>query len=349
MGQNSIIAVLGLLLIFSIVTRTLNQRTVQGADNTYGYVDYTAARDIARNSIQVALRKIDTLKTVTAFTIAGNLDGGSYSVAGTIIDSITIRLQATSRFIDSTYAITATLQRKSNIFPSWVISHALGLHAIPDSFSFQGNNSHIDGRDHDSVGNVLPTSPDSVPAIKVMDPGDSATVRRNISSTLYANNVIGTPKVMVDNTILDPNTFADAFKTVADTIFTNNANGDMTINTDIGTPSSPKIVYLDGGSIHSFQWKSSGWGILVVKGNVKFNSNNAVWHGLVIVYGNAAVSFNASVSNNTQVIGGVLMGGLGGSSYQIGGNSEILYSRSNLLKATNQPRAELYFIVDWYE
>src|SRR6266566_1592855 len=87
MGSNAIISVLGFIIVFSIVTTTLNKRNTQAYENTYGYVDYTIGRDIARNSVQIALRKIDTISTLTnsAFPITGNLEGGTFRVDGVVI------------------------------------------------------------------------------------------------------------------------------------------------------------------------------------------------------------------------------------------------------------------------
>ena len=56
MGNNAIITVVGLGIIFLISNTTLNLRDRDAYDNTYGYVEYLAARDIARSSIQITLR-----------------------------------------------------------------------------------------------------------------------------------------------------------------------------------------------------------------------------------------------------------------------------------------------------
>src|ERR1041385_5468625 len=80
MGNYALIVVLGLAIIFTIINSTLNRRDREAYESTYGHVKYLEARDIARSSIQITFRKIDTMSVVSpsVFPITGNLDGGSY-------------------------------------------------------------------------------------------------------------------------------------------------------------------------------------------------------------------------------------------------------------------------------
>src|SRR5207245_1090716 len=94
------------------------------------------ARDIARNSIQVALREIDTLSKVTAsaFPVTGSLDGGTYRVDGTILNDTTLRFAARGTFSDSVYNITATLMRRNLVVPTDAFKGALEIY--PDNVNF---------------------------------------------------------------------------------------------------------------------------------------------------------------------------------------------------------------------
>src|SRR5437016_4663074 len=139
MGSNAIISVLGFIIVFSIVTTTLNKRNTQAYENTYGYVDYTVARDIARNSIQVALRKIDTIALATnlpaAFPVTGNLQGGTFHVDGIVTpgDSVlgipdTLRLTTHSTFNDTVYTIKTLLTRQYIPLPPAIRRGAFGIY-----------------------------------------------------------------------------------------------------------------------------------------------------------------------------------------------------------------------------
>ena len=77
MGSNAIFAVLGFIVVFTIVDMSMNKSNLRSYENTYGYVKHSAARDIARNSIQLVLRKIDSTKTITSsdLSVSGSLDG----------------------------------------------------------------------------------------------------------------------------------------------------------------------------------------------------------------------------------------------------------------------------------
>src|SRR5713101_3343643 len=129
MGSSSIISVLGFLIVASIMMGVVNKRNNQSYENAYGYQKHVTARDIARNSIQVALREIDTLSVVTAsaFPVTGALDGGTFRIDGVIVNTSTIRLTAAGKFSDSTYTIVTTLLRQQIIDPN-LFKSPLGIH-----------------------------------------------------------------------------------------------------------------------------------------------------------------------------------------------------------------------------
>ena len=353
MGTNAVISVIGFIVIFAIVTTSLNNQNNRSYESTYGYVKYTTARDVARNSIQIALRKIDTLSVVTssAFPITGSIDRGTFRVDGSILNDTTIYLTAKSTFSDTTYTIKTTIRRNKIQLPPALYKSPLGLHPSPVTLSLGGSKDTIDGRNHDWLGNLISNSPDSVPPIRVMKSSDSATIYNNNLS--HMPEIIGTPKIQVDTTIPDPSTFADGFRDIADSLFINKSNNTMNLPPVLGDSAHPVIVFCDGtqpsGQTNGkFKFHGEGWGILVVKGNLSITSAGAVWHGLIIEYGNTSISFDAS-SGNCQVFGGVLIGGAPNSSYGLGGNSKILYSKDALLRVQGIKNAFLYKIIDWYE
>lgn len=351
MGSNAIISVLGFIIVFSIITTTLNKQNSIGYQNTYGYVNYTVARDIARNSIQIALRKVDTISVLTnsAFPISGNLEDGTFQVDGVVLPGDSLRLTATGRFNDSVYTITTLLSRKQLPLPPTLFNAAFGI--APDSvtFTYNGSKDTVDGHDHDLNGNLIPGSPDSVPAIDVKTILDSINVRTGVGANI--NTILGTPKIKVDSAISNPNN-SDMFRDIADSILISNGNSTVNVNGS-GDSNHPIIMFLDGTNKNTgkttgqFAFNGSGWGILVVKGGLKMKANST-WHGAVIEYGNTALTFDAS-AGNSQIYGSMLFGGANGGSYQLGGNSQVLHSRSalNLFKKINNPF--VYQVIDWYE
>jgi hypothetical protein len=360
MGSNAIISVLGFIIVFSIVSTTLNKRNSEAYQNAYGYADYTVARDIARNSIQIALRKIDTLSLVknSDFPISGNLEGGSFQVAGTVLtgDSI-LKLTATATFSDTSYTIKTTMLRHQMSFPGTSYKGAFGIHPDSVDFTIGSKGGLIDGYDHDSVGNRLVTSPDSVASVDVWTKNDSGIVINGIKS---ANNksdttkLFGSPQILVDPAMADPNLYAGLYKSLADTLKTYNDFkhfSTVQLNGTYGSPANPVVVFCEGYPPGyrdmPFGFQGTGWGILVVHGDLTMNSNS-VWHGLVILYGDDVISFNASAGNAT-VIGGVILGGRGTSSFKLAGGSQFLFSKSMLDKTKNMKNPYLYQVVDWYE
>ncbi len=358
MGSNAIISVLGFIIVFTIVTTTLNKRNTQAYENTYAYVNYTVARDIARNSIQIALRKIDTASVLSSsyFPVTGTLESGTFQVDGVILGANSVRLTARGTFGDTNYTIKTRMDRRQLPLPPSLYKGAFGIYPDATTFNWGGSKDTVSGRDHDIVGNLLPASGDTVPPFQVRTALDSAAVVSGVGT--YMNNLIGNPKVWVDPTISNPNITSDDFKWIADSIYTSNVGNEVTIGkgngSNLGDSSHPVIIFLDGTDkntgLTDGKFKLSikdGWGILVVKGDLKFASG-VTWHGAVIEYGNTALTFNAS-AGNAAIVGGMIFGGLDGGTYSLGGNSDVLHSRVALDIFRRRVNPYLYQIVDWYE
>jgi hypothetical protein len=358
-GTNAVISVLGFIVVFSLITTTLNKRNTESYDNTYGYFKHTVARDIARNSIQVALRTIDTSNTIpSTFTISGAIDGGTYSVTGTKLSDSTLRLDAQGTFNDSVYRVRSTLLRKDTLFPKSVYRSALGIHPSPMTFSLQPSNGYIDGYDYyqnidnskTPPGGLVPGSSDSVAAIGVRTLADRNTVIAGTKDTVV--NLRGNPKVMIDPNIPDPNTLGDLYQSQAKyTFYNTNPKKSYTLNGPYGDSLNPVIVYCDGRAggrdTCTFALNGDGWGILIVRGQLELGSSKG-WRGLVVVYGNAVINLNAS-GGGSYISGGALLGGAPGSGYNVTGNSNIVHSKAALDMAKKVYNPNIFQIVDWYE
>lgn len=356
MGTNAVISVIGFIVVFSLITTTLNRRNTESYDNSYSYMKYTTARDIALNSIQITLRKIDTATTITSsyFPVSGSLDAGSFVVDGTIINDSTLRLSSKSTYADTAYRIKTTLARKQISLPPPLFDAAFGIYPDNVNITFNPSKDSIDGRDHDINGHLLATSPDSVPPIMVRTVTDSTNAAIAIAP---GNTVIGTPKIKVDAGMSNPNAVGDQFKLIADSIWYSPAGNTKNIGNGgnvLGDSNHPIIVFLDGTNTStgvtngSFFLKiKDGYGILVCKGNLKF-AGGATWHGAVIVFGDTALTLSAS-SGNSQVYGSILFGGSDGGTFALAGNSVFFHSRVALDLFKKMKNPYLYQIVDWYE
>ena len=121
MGNNVLIAILGLLFFFSVINKTINERDKDAAVSTYGYVKYTYARDIARDGINIALKYMaDSGTGKLAYpdsVLTGTIEGGSYSV-NDVVNVDTVWLTSRSNFEDTVYKIKSKLFRTPKPFPT---------------------------------------------------------------------------------------------------------------------------------------------------------------------------------------------------------------------------------------
>jgi hypothetical protein len=358
MGSYSVIAVLGFLIVAAIIMGQITGRNNESYENSYGYFKYTSAKEIAHASIQVALKKIDTLAVVTdaEFPVTGTLSGGSFRVDGVVLAGDTLRLTARGTFQDSTYVVTARLTRGGSMVPGGVRRLTIGFHTPQLDFN-SGSNDTIDGRDHDLAGWVIPGAPDSAPALTVMAKSDSSTMDSGNKGPAITNDqyIIGTPKVKVDSTVPDPNTFGPQYKSVANYIYYNNSAGTQNNPKSFSLPGGnfgdsahPIVMYCEGygTSYFSLSGQTHGWGVLAVHGKLKFTGNGS-WVGIVLVFGNSTLDFDAG-NGNGNIIGAVLYGGLPGSPFS-SGNAFIKHSSRAIEMAMNVAKPSQYTIIDWYE
>lgn len=348
MGNSSVLAILGLLALFSIVNTTLNQKNFEAVDNAAGYAEYTIARDIARSSIHIALRTVDTSAVLPFnFTLEGVLHSGEYFVEGTSSGD-TLWLNGVGSYNDTLYQIRTTLLRFPKPFPGSAFDAALGLRPSPLQFGIQGNSALVDGRNHDSTGALTINRDEDVPGVMCMSPSDSVIVSNGTQN--INTNLNGSQKIGVNPNITDPETFVDEMQVMADYKYQTPPNNDLTVGSSAwGSQTNPVIVYVDARDTNKvkFAGNSVGWGILVVRGSVEVTGTMR-WNGLVVAYGNTVIDFKTSGGTST-VLGSFLFGGAPTSKFEMKGTGQILYSNRTLLKAKNVNKLLAYKILDWYE
>lgn len=342
MGNNVLLAILGLVVFFSIITRTMNEREKGAAENTYGYVKYTHARDVSRSAINVALRFMaDSGSGLIGGggSLTGTLDGGSYAVNGTVAGD-TVRLTSRATYNDTLYTIKTKLYRFPKPFPT--VGAAVSLAVDSLGFDMRGTPA-IDGRNYNSSGDSL-TGQGNVPGVAV-----GAAYPDSVTVAAKGGYIQGTQDVVVDSAISDPSDYINLYMSAADIVL-NQAGSPYGGTQTWGTQANPKIVFIDAGDSTRpvrVTGNITGWGILVVRGNFDVRGTFE-WHGLVVGYSNTVFDF-AFAAGTPKIIGSLLMGGPNHSEFEMRGSSKVLYSSSALQQAQYIGKLLAYRIIDWYE
>ena len=346
MGSQVLIGVLFLILLFSIISSSLNSKQDYAADKVYGYVKYSAARDIARTALNLSLKNRE-LYGPTGFVISGNLDKGSYAVASTQINDTTFRLVSTAKFEDTTYTVRTTLQAYPKPFPTIGAAFSVHVDSIGAFDLNKGKGStnqlYIDGWDYDSLG--LAKVGGGIPGIGVMNSYDSslAAVGRD------SNHIDGTKDIAVSTNLPDPSTFIDQYIQAADYVYTSGQkNYHPNLPDSLGTPTNPKITYISstGSGNIDVNGNTYGYGVMILRGDVKI-SGTFHFYGLLLIYDNSTITFNDL--GNATIAGAVVAGGANGSNFSLNGTPSIRYSSRALQKARLVGKLLAYRIIDWYE
>ncbi|HCA78425.1 MAG TPA: hypothetical protein DEP53_01690 [Bacteroidetes bacterium] len=343
MGRTALFLVLGLGMAMGFIGLQMYRADEAAIQTQYAYLKYMNARNLARASVHTALRAFD--KNVTPeVLVKTRFNNGTFQIDSLApsADFDTLQMITRGTYAESTYVMRLKLHRSTRPFPT--VGAAIGIRAAPISFSLNGHAS-VDGRAYDTTGTHLIGSGDK-PGITTMRIADSATV-----ATEGGANISGNPPVKTDTTVADPSDYLDIYKNSADFFY--NTAGTYSGQT-WGSSSNPVIVYCNAGDDTSFAVKFTGgvtgYGILVVRGNVQFNGN-LNFYGLVIVDGfNTTVSFGAA--GTPGVVGGLIVAGKAGASVTLkgtGSNGKVVYSPDALAKAKNIGKLRYYTILDWYE
>jgi hypothetical protein len=340
MGRASLLLVMSLGVVFGIIGMSMRGSTNTLVVAQTGYFKYSEARNLARMAIHTTLRAYD--RNLYPIPTSGTFNGGTYNLA--ISESAdTLWITSTGRVADSSYTMKVKLLLTTKPFPA--VNAAIGIRATPVNFSVNAK-AMVDGRNYDATGTTLVGNGDMA-GVSTMKKADSTTVK-----TAGGANILGSPPVDVDTTTIDPLPFLSEYKSSAD--FTYNASGTYGGNTTWGSSPAPAIVYCNAGDDTSYSIKFtgniSGYGILVVRGNVQFNGTFD-FHGLVVVDGyNTVVQFGAS--GTPQIVGGVIVAGNAGASVSLkgtGNTGKVKYSEDALAKAKKINKLRYYSIIEWYE
>lgn len=158
MGRLVLILLLGSILIFGVISITVNRSTTDATSTTADYYKDITARNICNSMIQMAMSQLaDSSSWRVATTASKSMFGGIayYTVKDTAVagDSL-IKISVTSNFSGLTRTITTYVK----FTQGWVPAVVRGAFTANSSLNQTISDMIIDGRDHDLSQNVIPNS-----------------------------------------------------------------------------------------------------------------------------------------------------------------------------------------------
>ena len=357
MGKMALLIVLGLSVVVGIITFSINRSKSDLSESVSGFDKLTNVKNIAHTAVNMILRRIDDRDTsitnhlevgkVDSAVMIANISRGRCSVSVRLTNinfSDTLDIRCRARYMDSTHYMKIRMRRQPVPFP--MVQEALGLRVPDVKFTIKGtgnNKGFIDGRNHDENG-VLTARPDTndKPGVGVLAAKDTTDV------LVYADNINGTKDVVVDPALFDPRVYVDEFVNAADRTYINGST--IAGPTTWGTKTAPEIVYCEG-DVH-ISGTVTGWGILVINGDLQI-TGKIDFHGLVIVYKESVIDvvdvLETGGGSGANIIGGMMMAGPAGSSFEMRGSQQTLYSKAALDLAKMIGHLQWYTVLSWYE
>ncbi len=193
-------------------------------------------------------------------------------------------------------------------------------------------------------------SSDAVYGISVDSEADKSAILSGISKPekvtglIKATGAIGYPSVEVTSLGVDWSKIYQYLANAADQTYI----GDISSSASLGTLANPKITLVNADASGSGTItinKSSGAGILVVNGDVKF-AGNFSFQGIILCYKSTDLSFQSSGTN--QIIGGIIAAGTD-VSIKTTGTMNIKYSHDAIETVKANLKSNGFKILSWYE
>lgn len=156
-GRAIILLVVGIIIVSSMILFRIEAASTKIVSNSAGYYKRQMARNIAQTGVNLGLRQLGNSRTYRTSGWSVSMLGGSctitvFDTTFTGLDSI-VGIRAIGTSSDSTAASAAF-----GYFPQpGVPSGIKGLLTLRSSNTVNGSIT-MDGRDHDTLGNLIPTS-----------------------------------------------------------------------------------------------------------------------------------------------------------------------------------------------
>ncbi len=327
-------------MVFAFIGNSIRSTTDFLVQSQTGYQKYSLARDMANLGLHRHLRYSD--RGVAAPANPVNYNGGQYSITS-VTSGDTIWITSVGQYAESTYTVKAKLLHTPKPFPT--AKAALGSSAHPTTINYTGQ-AAVDGRNWNADGSALAGS-GNLPALALWNKTDSTNAAANKDHLTG----VGNPPIKVDTTQDNPANYMEEYKASATYSFgAGTINGNLTF----GSATTPVIVDCDAGADTTisvtFGGNVSGYGILAIRGSVKFKGTFN-WYGLVVCYGNDNV-VDLEQTGSSSIVGGLMVGGNAGATLTLkgtGSDNKLKYSSAALAQARNIGKLLYYQIVEWYE
>jgi len=336
MGRALLIIVIGVAALLSILKANMSSNSSQEVDNSVNFFKKNQARLVANSGIEVYLEKLRRDKDLTGHFEDNSLMGGKYDIDISGPDSA-LQIVSNSTFYGTTHRSFVLAKRTPVKMPT--INSAMYINSTGLNLNLNGN-MKIDGNDHNTDGSPGPNP--SVPGVGLDSPADSAYFANNIKSKI-SNDILGqggAPSIRSIPDTTDWLAITEALIFAADITV---PSGTYSSEVTFGTPSEPKITYLNGDVHLSAGFE--GDGIMIVNGNLEMDGNSK-FRGIILVYKNSSIECNIEGSGG--MYGGIILAGTN-VNIRSTGNSSFFYSSQALANAQAKLKSSRFEIVDWWE
>jgi hypothetical protein len=351
MGKSSLIIVLGMAVIVAFFIIRMNATTDENVSATFDMFKETEARLIANAGVEIYLEKLyadSSLINTTSST--QDLFNGNYFVKleGTLPN---VRVTSTSNYMGVQHVSIADAFLEPISFPNMPSGFYIATSAITNA-KLTGD-MEVDGRDYLSDGTSLKNG-DGKPAVFGIGADSEDDKNLIIDGLSKPENVkglvdtvtgdVGTSSVGVTNIGMDWSKIYQFIANAADQTFI----ADIPSGADLGTLANPKITLINA-DVNSNKLitinKSSGAGILIVNGDVKF-AGNFTYKGIILCYKNTNLTFESTGTN--QVVGGLIAAGKL-VEMNMTGTLNVKYSSSTITTVKSNLKSNGFKILSWYE
>lgn len=349
MGKSSLIVVLGITAIIAFFMLRMNANTKENTSATVEMFKQTKARLIANTGVEIYLEKLYADHSLINNTSSSkNLFEGSYFVKleGTLPN---VTVTSTAEFMGVTHTSIAEAYLEPLSFPDLPSGLYIATNAVTNA-KLTGD-MEVSGINHDASGIIDSVGKPAVYGIGVDTPGDSTSVLNGLSKPEKVEGLInpltgavGTSSVGVTNIGEDWAKIYQYIANAADQTFIQ----DIPNGANLGTLTSPKITLVNAAASSTKSIminKSSGAGILVVNGDVKF-AGNFDFKGIILCYKNTDMTFESTGTNS--VIGGIIAAGKF-VEIKMTGTLNIKYSKDAIETVKSNLKADGFKIISWYE
>lgn len=334
MGKTAILIVLAATLGSTLLMHNAKDSAFEAERRQVDYQKEELAREIARAGYNLALGKVkrdfDAYQTLSEEPVS--YQEGAYHVSATG-EGNRATITSTGEYDDKQSTIEGTVER------SYPLNAAVYVDGPSVDPRYYGNAFDISGYDMPPPSVEARPSPEEAERMKAVVAREQSAVDALLDglSHMQHDNVYGQQE---EDDIYRGEPYIDLEALVEDA----DENADETFDGDhrfagsttFGSADDPVVVVVNGDA--TLQGNMSGYGMLLVKGDVSFAAGNFTWEGIVMAYGDDGV--DVDFTGNAKVYGSVVIvpEQFGESdegdtvNFAIGGNARMQYSSEAIMR-----------------